>query len=236
MTVLIRILALVGIMVSMTPASATIVYSNDFETNTNGFTTTGVGTVPAGVSFTKWLGGDKSLHHGSSTSLSLTGLSVGTVYNVAFDLYLGGTWDGSGAFGPDYFQFSTSSAGFLVNATFVNDFPIGGGSGKTQTYSDSTPLGDGGEFIGRTGADVVLGEPIYYFGHGAGNPLLSFTATTTSEILHFAAFDYQQRVDEFFALDNVVVSNEDAPVPEPATLALLSLGVICLGFNRRKRR
>jgi hypothetical protein len=121
-------------------------------------------------------------------------------------LYIGGTWDGSGSFGPDFFSLNSSSAGALVNVTFVNDFPIGGGSGKTQTYSDATPLGDGGDFTGRTGADVVRGEPIYYFGHGAGNPLLSFTANSTTETLTFSSVDAQSLSDEFFAIDNVAVS------------------------------
>lgn len=187
------------------------VYSNDFESNAEGFSTINTGNLPndAVGGSSNWLGGDRALAN-SSTTLTLTQLTPGQRYYLAFDLYIGGTWDGSGTFGPDFFTLSSSSAGVLVSATFVNDFPIGGGSGKTQTYSDQTPLGDGGEFIGRTGADVILGEPIYYFGHGAGNPALSFVATSATEILTFTANNAEFVLDEFIALDNVVVSDDPA--------------------------
>ncbi len=222
--------------------SATIIYSNDFETNTNGFSTTGRGFLPNGSGGSNWLGGYRELSN-ASTSLTLTGLTVGAVYDLAFDLRLGGSWDGSGSFGPDYFRLNSSSAGYLVNATFVNDFPQDpvtglGISGKIQSYSDATPLGGTG-FAGRTGADVATGEPIYYFGRGAGNPLLSFTALSTTEILTFSSVDAQLFTpDEYFSIDNVVVKGPGAnatTVPEPATLALVSMGLFGLGFNRRKR-
>lgn len=227
-----------ALIVTSLTTSATIIYSNDFETNTNGFNTTGTGSFVG----SNWLGGYRELSN-ASTTLTLTGLTVGAVYDVAFDLRLGGSWDGSGSLGPDYFRLNSSSAGFLVNATFVNDFPQDpitglGTSGKIQTYSDATPLGDGGDFVGRTGADVATGEPLYYFGHGAGNPYLSFTANSSIETLTFSSSDAQLfQPDEYFSIDNVVVNGPQANIisaPEPTILVLLSLGLFGLGFNKRK--
>lgn len=85
--------------------------------------------------------------------------------------------------------------------------------------------------------DFVAGDPVYYFGHGNGNPLLSFIASNTTEQLTFSSFDAQQIVDEVFALDNVIVTGNLQPnnsVPAPATLVLLGLGFISLGFTRKK--
>ena len=191
---------------SSSPApTKTIIYSNDFETNTAGFDIADTQFLPNDSTG----GGSTYLGRrtpGSNlTVLTLTGLTPGAIYNLAFDLYIGGTWDGSLSFGPDTFTLSTSSSGILVNATFRNAFPIGNPT-PSQTYSDATPLGNGGLFRTREGADVELGEPIYHFGRGAGNPLLSFTAAGTTEVITFRSVDAQGINDEFFALDNVVVS------------------------------
>jgi len=224
----------------ISPASdAAIIYSNDFETNTNGFDTTDRGTFSDGTSNSTWLGGYRDFSNATVT-LTLTGLSAGAEYDLAFDLRLAGSWDGSGSFGPDYFRLRSSSAGFLINATFVNDFPRDpvtglGTSGKTQTYSDSTPLGDGGLFVGRTGADIALGFPIYYFGRGAGNPLLTFTANSSVETLQFSSSDRQLFApDEFFSIDNVVVNGplpNLTPVPLPSALFLFITGLVGLRFK-----
>lgn len=228
-------LALLTIL-AMTTASAraSIVYSNDFETNTDGFNVSNTEILPSDAS------GSASTYLGhrtpgsTSAVLTLSGLTVGTVYDIAFDLYIGGTWDGSFGFGPDTFSLVSSSAGTLVNATFRNGFPIGNPT-PFQTYSDATPLGDGEFFPTREGADVELGEPIYFFGHGAGNPFLSFTALSSVEILTFQSHDGQTGTnDEFFALDNVVVSGMTV-VPIPAALWLFGAGVLSLTAVRRNR-
>jgi hypothetical protein len=208
-------------------AHAVTFYSNDFETNTNGFSNNATGVLPTNSmgGTSRWLGGDTSLTN-TSVTLTLTGLTPGVVYNVSFDLFLGGTWDGSAAFGPDFFRLNSSSSGFLVNATFgVATAP----TTKTQTYSDATPLGDGGTFFHGEGADVLIGitPEIYYFGHGVGNPMLSFTASGTSETLTFSSSDAQGISDEYFALDNVIISTNAPPAP-PTPVPTLSLWALSL--------
>jgi hypothetical protein len=187
------------------PASAAVIYSNDFESNTNGFDITQRIVLPRDTM------GGTSTYLGNRTpgtrsaTLTLTGLTPGETYDFAVDVLIGGTWDGSLVFGPDFFFLSTSSAGSLVNATFRNGQL--GNPTPSQTYSDATPLGNGGLFRTREGSDVELGEAIYYFGRGVGNPAMAFTATATTETIHFASQDFQGITDEFFALDNVVVTD-----------------------------
>lgn len=224
-------------MVNIIPAQAVVVYSNDFETDTNGFNTTARGSLTSNNAgdISIWLGGDRSFTN-KSIYLTLTGLTVGNTYDVMFDLLIGGTWDGSWSFGPDYFRLLSSSSGALVNATFgVGRAP----TRKTQTYSDANPLGDGGLFFHGEGVDVFFGgiPSIFYFGHGAGNPLLSFTANSMTETLTFQSSDWQGISDEFFAIDNVVISTKTqsgttSSVPEPAPLALLGLGLMGLAVMR----
>jgi hypothetical protein len=210
------------------PAGALVIYSNDFETDSAGFDISGRSTFPSDAV------GGTSTYLGIRTPgtnnavLTLTGLTPGASYELDVDVFLGGTWDGSLVFGPDTFSIATSSSGVLVQATFRNGAL--GNPTPSQTYSDATPLGDGGLFRTREGADVELGEPVYFFGHGAANPILSFSPSGTTEAITFHATDFQGITDEFFALDNVVVTL----VPEPSSLMLLA-GLAVLARRRAHR-
>jgi len=187
-------------------AESEVVYTNDFETDTDGFDIIGTSVLP-----TDEVGGE-STYLGqrspitTSAVLTVEGLTAGETYGLAFDLYIGGTWDGSLGFGPDFFTLTSSSAGTLMNATFRNGFPIGDAT-PGQSYSDASPIGDDTLFRTREGADVELAEPIYYIGHGEGNPTLTFVAASGTETLTFTSVDAQGITDEFFALDNVVVTS-----------------------------
>jgi len=208
---------------TISPAGAGVIYSNDFETNTDGFDVMDTSSQPSdemgGVSTYLGIASPPT----TSAVLTLTGLNPGTRYYLAFDVVLQGSWDGSLSFGPDFFSLSTSSAGTLIDATFRNGIPIGDPT-PGQTYSDATPLGDGGLFRTREGADLELGGPVYFFGRGDGNPHPSFVASGTIETVSFTATDAQGVSDEYFALDNVEVTT----VPEPAHGLLLLTGALIL--------
>ena len=207
-------------------ANAAVVFSNNFESNTTGFSAGTQQLLP--VDNLGFGSANKSNYLGlfdfnDVIELSLSGLTPGTTYGVSFDLFGGLTLDGN-SFGPDRFTvsaglgtgvaFVASSAPFL-DATFAN-FP-----GSVQTYSDATPTGgvSGTTFGILTGADVsFIGDTatrygIYYFSHGpATNPQLSFIAPGPSTTLRFAASGLQPEGDEFFAIDNVIITGPDAPV------------------------
>lgn len=212
------------------PASAQLVYSNDFETNTNGFSSSSTTTLPttnAGFGSTPsstYLGQFSN----DTVTLSLTGLTTGTTYTVGFDLFIGASWDGNaGTVGPDNWSL-TAGVTPLVQTTFGNV------SGSVQNYSDTNPIGPGSN-PRLTGADVANpaglfdSYGIYYFSRGAGNPNLTFLATGATETLTFAGSNLQGVSDEFWAIDNVTVTGA-APtagvIPEPGTVALLASGLL----------
>lgn len=191
-------------------------------------------------------------------TLSLSGLTIGNSYSVAFDLFIGGSWDGSaGGYGPDRWSFSTISGAnqsTLVDATFSNcgvSNQLCAGANSPQSYSDATPKGGlsnttfapttGADFANDVSSDFSLDYGIYYFGHGVGNPLLSFIAGSTGASLVFkrevtgALLDSS---DEYWALDNILVTADVIPsttTPEPSSLVLVAAGLAGLGYVGRGR-
>jgi hypothetical protein len=237
-------LILMGALMAGGSARAGVVYSNDFESNTANFSstsrtvrpTTGDPDGPTSRFLGRFGTGD--------VTLDLTGLTDGQTYSVRFDLFVGATWDGSygSSAGPDVFKLTTGTE-TLVDASFgYATSEINGVQPFRQSYSDETPVnGDPyfAQFYGRTGADVnhfssTLREnySIYYFGHGAGNPILTFTASGASERLTFSGLSLQSQSDEFWAIDNVSI----ASVPEPSSIAMSAIGLAAAGLYGRRRR
>lgn len=243
-------LALLGVLAWVGAGRAGVVYSNDFESNTTGFDKTNTATLaivgnPTNPTSTSTFLG---VFGNDTATLSLSGLTAGTVYSVQFDLYIGATWDGSYGVnnGPDVFTLKADGTS-LVDASFARaNTTVGGTEPLRQSYSDATPVNVGttsspypAQFVGRTGADVNYSHPtninlyysIYYFGHGAGNPVLTFTATGTTASLTFAGTGLQPITDEFWAVDNVTV----ASVPEPSSIAMSMIGLAAAAAIARRR-
>jgi YVTN family beta-propeller protein len=202
----------------------------------SGLSTSSLPTDSGGISSpnqSTWLGRvgaglAKSPTTSELVTLSLNGLVPGVQYGIAFDLLIGSSWDGSaGGYGPEEWRLSVNSGvntTTLVDATFSNCGTSNQlcGASSPQSYSDATPLaGPNGSFIPTTGADFssdTNGDysqdyAIYYFGHGAGNPLLSFTASATTATLTFERLPVNSgdSSDEYWALDNISVAAVAAP-------------------------
>ncbi|MDX2035536.1 MAG: hypothetical protein SFX72_02705 [Isosphaeraceae bacterium] len=222
---------------SITPALAGTVYSNDFETNTNGFSSASTTVLPTDA------GGFSSAQNSrmlgrfanDTVTLSLSGLIPGIVHTVAFDLFIGASWDGNDtSFGPDRWQLTVAGID-LVDATFANL------SGSTQSYSDATPTGPG-THAASTGADVVFVAglsvfdrySIYSFSKGARNPVLTFTPLASTASLSFEGSSLQAVGDEFWAIDNVEITTATV-VPEPSTLAGSLLDACFAGLVAARR-
>jgi hypothetical protein len=239
-------LAFLGTLLLGGTGGAGVVYSNDFESNTAGFDKTNRFTLPTtgdpATPTSKFLG----KFGNDAVNLSLTGLTAGQLYSVQFDLFTGASWDGSyGSWsGPDVFKLKAGSE-TLVDASFARaNTPVNGVEPLRQSYSDTT-WKTGSPYTAteyaRTGADVKYSHPsdifqdysIYYFGHGAGNPYLAFTAGGSNVTLTFTGRNLQGLSDEFWAIDNVVV----AAVPEPSSIAMSLIGLVAAGaFARRRAR
>lgn len=223
---------------TVAPAAAQIVYQNDFETNTNGFSSSS--TISRPTTNAGFASAPQSTYLGrfgnDSVILSLAGLTPGTSYSVAFDLFIEATMDGG-----EPWSLTSLSSGVLVNTSFSNFF--------TQAYSDTTFTSltpqdkakfTGADVVGPTNVPDTERYSIYYFGRGAGNPVLSFTAAATTETLTFAGSGMQGIADESWSLDNVVVQGTGVPnavIPEPGTCALLASGLLPLaGMVARRRK
>ncbi len=231
----------------------TVVYQNDFESNTAGFSNLRRNYLP--IDAAGFASDNQSLFLGpfsngvgATSTLTLSGLTAGATHNISFDLFIGQSWNGNSlSMAPNTWKLTVANAApaALVDTTFLN-MCAGDGivENLTQSYSDADPVGPG-SFAAFTGADVARTSPgpgefldryaIYYFGHGAGNPILSFIPTGTTAALTFTAGLTEGVNDEFWAIDNVVVT-----VPEPGSfLACTSAAGILLftkiGRMRRTR-
>jgi hypothetical protein len=160
---------------------------------------------------------------------------------------IGASWDGAaGTYGPDEWRLKADST-VLVDTIFSDSNGLGNlGAYSPQRYSDTTftnPNGPdqayfaGAEFVSISGiANYTNDYSIYYFGHGSGNPYLTFTAAGTTSILEFARLPTASgdSGDEYWALDNVSVS----AIPEPSNVALVLSGLAgasALGLRRLRR-
>lgn len=220
------------------------IFSNNFETNMVGFTASGALTnltstnLPTdggglgSVNQSMWLGRlgygvPKSQANTEIVNLTLSGLTPGQTYIVAFDLLVGASWDGAASgYGPDGWYFAVNGTR-LVDTYFSNgDQGIDYGAYSPQRYSDSSyadpngpnlPAFTGAEFFRKEGPGYSGYYGIYYFSHGTGNPVLTFIATNTSAVFEWARYSPPNNggdsSDEYWALDNVLVTSLVVPAP-----------------------
>lgn len=217
-------------------ALAAPVYSNDFESGIGAFTNAGAqpaitlyslptdGGGVNGPNQSMWLGRmgygiAKGPANKEIVNLTITGLVAGSAYTVSFDLLLGASWDGAASgYGTDNWYFAVDGTR-LIDTSFSNgDQGRDYGAYSPQRYTDSnylTPLGPdvlaftGAEYSRREGPGYSGYYGIYYFSHGAGNPVLTFTAASSSATLEWTRYsganNFGDSGDEYWALDNVVV-------------------------------
>ncbi|MBS0189792.1 MAG: hypothetical protein U0573_13570 [Phycisphaerales bacterium] len=220
-------------------AVAAPVYSNNFESGTTGFTSAGV--LPALTRFSlptdggglnsanhsMWLGRlgynvAKSVSSKEIVNLTVSNLVPGTSYTVSFDLFIGASWDGAASgYGMDAWYFSVDG-NRLVDTSFSNgdqgtDFGAYSPQRYTDTHYNTTSGPDvksftGAEFFRKDGPGYSGYYGIYYFSHGAGNPVLTFVASGTSAVLEWARYSgpgsFGDSSDEYWALDNVLIDGQ----------------------------
>lgn len=236
------------------------IYTNDFEGPIGAeWSTTDVDTTPIGAR--RYLGQFRS----ETAALSLSGLPTHEALKIEFDLFIIATWDGNALLsvgslqGPDIWELKADGIS-LVRTTFSNienfdgvSFPqeFGGdlafdAAGRTSApgtrpgdvFLVSGPPGSPGNHAPRTGASEVNS-----LGYDAGtghDPMdsvyhLSFMFAHTATTVQF---DFLALLEggpgETWGLDNVTVSATG--VPEPASIAVLAVGLLGLGAARRRKK
>lgn len=230
----------IGLMVLVVAGAAhgAPVYVNNFEVDAAGFTNAGV--LPALTRYSlprdggglnsanqsMWLGRlgygiGKAPSSKEIVNLTVSNLVPGTVYTVSFDLLVGASWDGAASgYGADAWSFAVDGVK-LVDTMFSNgDQGVDFGAYSPQRYTDThyaDPNGPdvkaftGAEFSRKDGPGYSGYYGIYYFSHGAGNPVLTFTAGARSAVLEWARTspgNFGDSGDEYWALDNVVVDGQ----------------------------
>lgn len=209
-------------------AHAGVIYSNDFTTDTAGFS--GGGALETSlIGSEQYLG---ALTQGATAVLTLNTAGL-TSLTLNFDLYgiLSVDGDTSGT-GPDSFMVAVGGGPVLLNETFSNF------SFQTQTF------GPNASDPGRTGSDEALYGHLGYFWRpdvypddgGDTTYHLSFTFAPSGGLTTISFFGNasQPVADERFGIDNVIVSG--VPVPEPSTWAILLLGFGTVGAALRRRK
>ena len=219
-------------------AAATPIFSNDFSTGAQGFTTGDNAAVTASPSGEKFL----EVTNGQSTTLTLdtTGYVGGTV-NVAFTLDVVGSMDGTGPTiqgggAGDYFTVSSGGAS-LLNYALAN---YDGGNKQTYPTPGSAPT------TGAAGINTLGYKNFPDSGNGVQDSIYNFTfalaPTTSSTTISFTSSANEAQDNEFYGIDNVTASATAAatpPVsaaPEPGAWALMVGGVGAMGLMLRRRR
>lgn len=207
-------------------ASGDVVYSSGFEgpdaTLGMYWSHTQQGTTPGERGFLGEFNNDR-------VNLSVHHLPDHDSVTISFDLYLMRSWDGNQVMvGPDVFTAGVEEGPMFVHATFAAQ-PAS--HTRPQSYPNSY-----GEGLVPEGTGAFERNTLGYMWAGETTDAvyrMSFTFPhQASDIsFYFMATGLQSIDDESWGLDNVRV--EITPVPAPAALGLLGLGVMLIGRRRR---
>jgi hypothetical protein len=132
-----------------------------------------------------------------------------------------------GAYGPG--KISQTMHGLTAGKTYFVSFYQAGA--QQQGYNGNTTDRFEVFFGAQTKYSDLLTNPSHDF-QPWEKQTLSFTATSSTEVLSFLAVGTPTGVPPFTLLDGVSVSN----TPEPAYLGLIGAGLLVLGAVRRKSK
>ena len=221
------------------PASAQVVYSNDFDgnTTTGGGVTVGItnggdsGTATSGTwNANGWKSNfliNSSVSPITTTEFSFSGLGAHTSISLGGVLGLLDSWDSTdGSPAPDLLE-------VLINGSVVATLTANNASGSVTNAAGGNIIAlhdqvDTHAFYSDTLVDFT-NSPWATFAHSGSNLTVGFRA---------AGNGWQGGTDESWGLDNfsVTATNATSGVPEPATWAMMVMGFGAVGGALRSRR
>ena len=204
-------------------AQAANVYTQNFESGVAGAEWSGAGTVQDSLGLAFFGFGEMHLRNDSTSAsvLSLSGLAAHTQLTFSFSLAM---WDSIDL--GDRFVIQVDGASVYDSTDFGNYFPpenIGRGPGTqiTEAFTSFTDPQYGYNASFHDSARVAS----FTVNHAASSVVISWASPSS-----------QTGLDESFGVDNVVVSTNAAPVPLPASLPMMGLGMLGLAALRKQRR
>ena len=226
------------------PAAAQTVYSNNFDApatvaggvtaSLSGVTTVvGSGTVGLSGNFLR----NGSLLSGATASptvLTLSGLAAHTSVDINMIFGFMESWDsnnGVGGVTPDYVDI------VIDGITRISGLTVGNTSGSNFYYGGGTLVGSA-----CTQADTFNGNYCDTIVDLSSSPLLNFAHSGSTLTLQIFAYGdgWQGCNDEAWGMDNLSVTlaspTQPGGVPEPATWAMMILGMGAIGYTMRRRR
>ena len=207
-------------------AGAATIYTNNFSGGLGGFTTTGGLRTDNGETY---LG---NLTQGATASVTISTIGYQNV-TLSFDLYGVLSLDGNGPAGGGADPFLVADdSGTIFNYTFANYT-----GPNTQSYGGvGNPAGSYAARTGAAGCGALgfgcgdFGDASYSFSG------LTLTPSANSLTLTFTGNSNQSVGDEFYGIDNIVVTGTPSAVPEPTSWALLIAGFGLVGVGARRQR
>lgn len=230
-----RIVALMLCGGLVSAADAGLIYSEDFESGPVGgewstsFGSLAVDTAPGGQNILGANDGSVDGLSNQSVTLSLTGLGGHSSISIGFDLIVIDSMDNSEPFtvvigGSDVFG-PVTFINRIAGPTTSSDLALTGAPISLDTHGFS-PVNS-----------LSRSDAVYRINFDVAHAL-----STLDTIFSFSGL--QNIADESWSLDNIQIASNGGNdggsngnnVPEPATAALLSLGLAGLGFTRRRMK
>ena len=210
------------------PASASVLYANNFESNANGFTGAGFLTGTQGYGAVGF--GQQMLRNtapGNPAAASVLNLNFGSAIqgaNLSLSFGAIDSWDGNNCCGPDYFNIRVDG-----NLVFSQNFDTFSGVPAANANLTNLSYGTHLGFSGWTDQAYTINLNLNQL--AAGNHTIEFFASGNV---------WQAGDDESWAIDNISLTGDraapSADVPEPVSGALLLGGLGAMALARRRRR